>query len=103
MTLPQLACSRICLWFSCIPVGFPNKPVMGWRDVVRMHDEQKEVTKKVEGKEVKEMKTWQFYELSNYKYITYNEFEERIQHASSGLVNLGMSKQTRFNIYAATA
>src|SRR5690242_3782627 len=76
---------------------------MGWRDVVRMHDEQKEITKTVDGKEVKETKTWQYYELSDYKYITYNEFEERIQYASSGLVNLGLSKQTRFNIYAATA
>lgn len=68
-----------------------------------MHDEQKEITKTVDGKEVKETKTWQYYELSDYKYITYNEFEERIQYASSGLVNLGLSKQTRFNIYAATA
>ncbi|KAJ9473915.1 Long-chain-fatty-acid--CoA ligase 1 [Pseudozyma hubeiensis] len=82
---------------------FPNKPIMGWRDVIRMHDEQKEVSKTVDGKEVKETKTWQYYELSDYKYITYNEFEERIQHASSGLVNLGLSKETRFNIYAATA
>ncbi|CBQ68344.1 related to long-chain-fatty-acid-CoA ligase [Sporisorium reilianum SRZ2] len=82
---------------------FPNKPIMGWRDVVRMHDEQKEVTKMVEGKEVKETKTWQFYELSNYKYITYTEFDERVHHASSGLRNLGLSKDTRFNIYATTA
>ncbi|PWY99700.1 acetyl-CoA synthetase-like protein [Testicularia cyperi] len=82
---------------------FPNRPIMGWRDVVRMHNEEKEVTKKVEGKEVKETKKWEYFELSPYKYITYNEFEERIQHASSGLVNLGMSKNTRFNIYAATA
>lgn len=76
---------------------------MGWRDVVRTHDENKEITKKVEGKEVKQTKTWQYYELSNYKYLTYDEFEERIQHASSGLVNLGLSKDTRFNIYATTA
>ncbi|CDU25260.1 related to long-chain-fatty-acid-CoA ligase [Sporisorium scitamineum] len=82
---------------------FPNKPIMGWRDVIRMHDEQKEVTKIVDGKEVKENKTWQYYELSNYKYITYNEFEERVHHASSGLRNLGLSKDTRFNIYATTA
>lgn len=68
-----------------------------------MHDEQKEVTKKVDGKETKEMKTWQYYELSNYKYITYSEFDERVHHASSALVNLGMSKDTRFNIYATTA
>ncbi len=67
-----------------------------------MHEEKKEVTKKVEGKDVKEMKTWSYYELSDFKYITYREFEERIQHASSGLANLGLSKNTHFNIYAAT-
>ncbi|SOV06870.1 related to long-chain-fatty-acid-CoA ligase [Ustilago sp. UG-2017a] len=82
---------------------FPKRAIMGWRDVVRTHDENKEITKKVEGKEVKQTKTWQYYELSNYKYLTYDEFEERIQHASSGLVNLGLSKDTRFNIYATTA
>lgn len=101
-----LCCATlICASLALLPshAGFPNRPLMGWRDVVRMHDEQKEVTKKVDGKEVKETKTWQYYELSNYKYLTYNEFEERIQHASSGLVNLGLSNETRFNIYAATA
>ncbi|KAJ1022946.1 hypothetical protein NDA13_004995 [Ustilago tritici] len=82
---------------------FPKRAIMGWRDVVRTHDENKEITKKVEGKEVKQTKTWQYYEFSNYKYLTYDEFEERIQHASSGLVNLGLSKDTRFNIYATTA
>ncbi|SAM84446.1 related to long-chain-fatty-acid-CoA ligase [Ustilago bromivora] len=82
---------------------FPKRAIMGWRDVVRTHDENKEITKKVEGKEVKQTKTWQYYELSNYKYLTYDEFEERIQHASNGLVNLGLSKDTRFNIYATTA
>ncbi|KAJ1024337.1 hypothetical protein NDA18_004506 [Ustilago nuda] len=82
---------------------FPKRAIMGWRDVVRTHDENKEITKKVEGKEVKQTKTWQYYELSNYKYLTFDEFEERIQHASSGLVNLGLSKDTRFNIYATTA
>lgn len=86
-----------------LQTGFPNHPIMGWRDVVRMHEEKKEVTKKVEGKDVKEMKTWSYYELSDFKYITYREFEERIQHASSGLANLGLSKNTHFNIYAATA
>lgn len=76
---------------------------MGWRDLVRMHDEEKEITKKVDGKDVKEKKTWQYFEMSDYKYLTYKEFDERVSHASSGLVNLGLSKDTRFNIYAATA
>ncbi|KAN0065927.1 long-chain fatty acid-CoA ligase [Thecaphora frezii] len=81
---------------------FPNRPVMGWRDVVKVHEEEKEIIKKKDGEEVKETKRWQFFELSNYKYITYSELDERIQDASSGLRGLGLSSETRFNIYAST-
>ncbi|PWN28303.1 acetyl-CoA synthetase-like protein [Jaminaea rosea] len=82
---------------------FTNKPVLGWRDLVKMHEEEKEVTKKVDGKEKKEMKKWQYFELSDYKYLTYAELDEKIAHVSSGLSNLGLSKETRFNIYSATS
>ncbi|EPQ30980.1 uncharacterized protein PFL1_01169 [Pseudozyma flocculosa PF-1] len=81
---------------------FPNRPVMGWRDIVNVHQEEKEITKKKDGKEVKEMKKWEFYELSDYKYLTYTELDQRIQDASSGLRGLGLTSATRFNIYAST-
>ncbi|CAO1629069.1 unnamed protein product [Parajaminaea phylloscopi] len=82
---------------------FTNKPVLGWRDTVRVHEEEKEVTKKVDGKDVKEKKKWQYYELSDYKYLTYAELDDKIAAVSSGLSNLGLSKETRFNIYSATS
>ncbi|PWN52643.1 acetyl-CoA synthetase-like protein [Violaceomyces palustris] len=81
---------------------FPTRPVMGWRDVVRTHVEEKEVTRKEGDQEVKEKKTWSYFELSDYKYITYTELNEKVQNASSGLRNLGLSNDTRFNIYSST-
>lgn len=32
---------------------YTNKPCMGYREVIKIHNEEKEVTKKVDGKEVK--------------------------------------------------
>ena len=49
------------------------------------------------------MKTWEYFEMSDYKYITYKEFANRVRTVSSGLVHLGLSNKDRFNIYASTA
>lgn len=49
------------------PLEFTNKPIMGERELIKIHKEEKEITKTVEGKEVKDKKTWQYYELSDYK------------------------------------
>jgi long-chain acyl-CoA synthetase len=82
---------------------FTNKPIMGERSLIKIHTEEKEITKKVEGKDVKEKKTWQYSELSDYKYITYSEFLEQARAIGSGLRNLGLAKDDRFNIYASTS
>ena len=49
---------------------------LGWRDVIRIVPETKEVRKIVGGKEVVETKEWLYYELSDYKYWTFAEFGE---------------------------
>lgn len=82
---------------------YTNKPVMGERELIKVHKEQKEVTKTVDGKEVKDVKTWQYFELSDYRYTTYTEFYEQVQAIGSGLRNMGLSTDTRFNIYASTS
>lgn len=53
-----------------------GRNAVGWRDVLRMVPEVKEVRKMVGGKEVVEKKEWLYYELSDYKYWTYTEFGE---------------------------
>lgn len=80
-----------------------DQPAVGWRDIVKVHREEKEITKTVGGKQVKEKKEWQYFELSDYRYLTYRQLATQVEHAASGLVELGLSRETMFNIFAATS
>lgn len=46
------------LVFPVLAEHYGDKRASGYRDVVKVVEEEKEVTKTVEGKEVKEKKTW---------------------------------------------
>lgn len=41
-----------------------SRDALGWRDVTDIHEEEKEITKNVGGKEVKEKKKWKYFEVS---------------------------------------
>ena len=79
-----------------------TKQALGWRDVVEIHEEEKEVKKVVGGKEVTEMKKWKYFQLSDYKYINYIEIQERISELARGIIHYGITETDVFNIYAAT-
>ena len=79
-----------------------TRNAMGWRDVVTMHEEEKDVKKTVGGKEVVEKKKWKYFELSGYKYINYVEVKERADEVAAGLIELGVQKDDVFNIYSQT-
>jgi hypothetical protein len=74
----------------------------GYRDIVDIIEEQKEVTKTVGGNEVKETKTWKYFHLSEYKYISFVELKNIASEVSRGLLKLGVQKDDVFNIYAQT-
>ncbi|GAA5943404.1 uncharacterized protein JCM15063_002939 [Sporobolomyces koalae] len=80
-----------------------DQPAVGWRDVVKIHHEQKQITKTVAGKQVQESKNWQYFELSDYQYLTYRELADTVDHAANALHHLGLSRSTMFNIFAATS
>lgn len=79
-----------------------SKHALGWRDVVKIVEEEKEVTKVVDGQEVKETKKWKFFELSDYKYHSYIEVKEIVSEIARGLVELGVQAGDVFNVYAQT-
>jgi len=81
---------------------FGNQNGLGERELIKLHTEEKEVTKMVKGQEKKEMKKWQYYEMTDYKYQSYNQFLDNVHAVGSGLRALGLSKDTMFNIYSAT-
>lgn len=82
---------------------FPTLNCLGWREVVKIHEEQKEVKKVVGGKEVTETKTWKYFELSDYKYFSYTECKSIISEIARGLIALGITTENVFNLYAQTA
>jgi long-chain acyl-CoA synthetase len=81
---------------------YGDRRAIGWRDIVDIHEEEKEVTKVVGGKEVKEKKTWKYFQLSDYKYLSFIDVKTRASEISRGLVKLGISSDDVFNIYAQT-
>ncbi|KAJ7092372.1 long-chain-fatty-acid-CoA-ligase [Mycena belliarum] len=80
-----------------------TRDALGWRDIVDVHEEAKDVKKMVDGKEVTETKKWKYFQLSDYKYISYVELRERVSQIGRGLVDLGLTTDDVFNIYAATS
>ena len=79
-----------------------NRKALGWRDIIQVVEEEKEVTKVVDGKEVTQKKLWKYFELSDYKYLSYVELKEAISEVSRGLIDLGITKDDVFNVYAQT-
>ena len=79
-----------------------SREAIGWRNVVRIHEEAKEVKKTVGGKEVTETKTWKYFELSDFEYISFLEVQDRISELARGLLHHGILKTDVFNIYAQT-
>ena len=79
-----------------------TRDAVGWRDVVDIHEEEKEVKKTVGGKEVAEKKTWKYFQLSDFKYLSFVDFQERVSALARGLLHHGITKDDVFNIYAQT-
>ncbi|KAJ7224544.1 long-chain-fatty-acid-CoA-ligase [Mycena pura] len=80
-----------------------GRDALGSRDVVDVIEETKDVKKMVDGKEVTEKKKWKYFQLSDYKFITYVQLREQVSEIARGLVDLGITSDDVFNIYAATS
>ncbi len=81
---------------------FGNAKAVGHRKIVRTHEEIKKVKKMVDGKQQDIDKKWTYFELSEYHYISFIEFERGALQIGSGLRKLGMNAQDRLHIFAAT-
>ncbi|ODQ81793.1 hypothetical protein BABINDRAFT_6441 [Babjeviella inositovora NRRL Y-12698] len=82
-----------------------NNNAIGYRDLIDVHVETKKITKIVDGEKVQVDKDWLYYELTPYKYITFNEFRSLYHNYGKGLIKLGLqpNQAERFHIYAGTS
>jgi long-chain acyl-CoA synthetase len=75
---------------------------MGWRDVLDVIEEEKELTKTIGGEEVKAKQTWKYLKLGGYQYVSYIEVRKRAHDMGKGLLELGVERGAVWNIYATT-
>ena len=81
---------------------FGDLQCMGSRNLIKMHEEKTTIKKVVDGQEVEIPKMWNFFEMSGYSYISFNQYSDLIHDVGSGLRALGLSKGDRIQIFAAT-
>ncbi|KAI8971536.1 hypothetical protein BDF20DRAFT_684545 [Mycotypha africana] len=81
---------------------FPERQAFGYRKVEKVIEEEKEVTKYVQGEEVKEKKIWKFIQLSPYFYLTYKEAIRLVHDVGAGLINLGLKEKSKIEIFSPT-
>jgi long-chain acyl-CoA synthetase len=81
---------------------FGNARAMGSRTLIKTHKETKKVKKIVDGEEQMVDKEWTYYELSGYKYMSFVEYEMLCRAVGAGFRKLGMVKDDRVHIFAAT-
>ncbi|KAK7206652.1 long-chain-fatty-acid-CoA ligase 1 [Myxozyma melibiosi] len=70
---------------------YNDKPCLGSRKVIKIHEETKIIKKVVDGKEQSIPKKWNYFELSPYSYISYAELEQNVRVYGSGLKSLDVS------------
>ena len=81
---------------------YGNAKALGSRSLIRTHDEVKQIKKTVDGKEQMVDKKWTYYEMSDYHYMAFQEYERLALQCGAGLRSLGMKKDDRLHIFAAT-
>lgn len=81
---------------------YGNARLVGQRKTINTHNEVKKIKKMVDGKEQEVDKKWTYFELSEYSYLSFTEFEKLSLEVGSGLRKLGLNKGDKVHIFAAT-
>lgn len=89
---------------ECLDVNTKNN-VIGQRKLIDIHEEQKTVKKLIDGKETDVQKTWQYFELGPYEYITKAQLKVLIHEYGRGLVKIGLKpeNQEKLHVFASTS
>ncbi|KKA26270.1 hypothetical protein TD95_000022 [Thielaviopsis punctulata] len=82
---------------------FPKNKILGSRQLIKMHKEIKKVPKVIDGQVTQVDKEWQYFELSPYSYITYEQHQKRYKEIGAGFRKLGANPGDKVHLFAATS
>lgn len=72
------------------------------RTLLHNHEEMKKVKKTVDGEETEVDKKWVYYEMSPYHWKSFKSWKQQAEAIGSGYRELGLMKEDRVYIFAAT-
>jgi long-chain acyl-CoA synthetase len=81
---------------------FGNAKAIGTRKLLKTHHEIKKIKKIVNGQETQVDKKWTYFELSEYTYMSFIEYEKLVLQCGSGLANLGLVRHDKMHLFGAT-
>lgn len=82
---------------------FGNAKAIGSRKLINTHVETKKVKKVVDGVEQEVDKNWTYFELGDFEFMSFVEYETLCRQVGAGLRKLGLNKEDRVHIFAATS
>jgi len=82
---------------------FAGRRCFGTRTIIKIHEEEKIITKIIGGEEKVEKKIWKFFELSGYNWMTYHDVGVKIVQIGNGLVHLGCLPKSKILLFASTS
>lgn len=84
-------------------VKYGNAKALGTRKLIKTHKETKKIKRIIDGVETEQDKVWTYFELSGYTYRSFVDYEKMVLNIGAGLRNLGMVKNDKLHIFAATS
>ncbi|KAM5343649.1 hypothetical protein ACJ41O_012186 [Fusarium nematophilum] len=82
---------------------YPDRQAVGSRRLIKLHKEKKKIQTKTGG-QIKEVeKEWQYFELSNYSFLTFKEYETLVLQVGSGLRQLGLTPSHKLYLFGTTS
>lgn len=81
---------------------YGNAKALGTRRLIKTHTEKKKVKKTIDGVTKEVDKSWTYFELSGYTYISFVEYEKMILEVGAGLRKLGLVRGDKVHLFAAT-
>ncbi|EPX74006.1 long-chain-fatty-acid-CoA ligase Lcf1 [Schizosaccharomyces octosporus yFS286] len=75
---------------------------VGYRDLIKEHVEEKMITKVVNNEKKEVPKKWSYFELSDYKYLSFNQFYDKTMRLAGGLRKFGLKAGDKLELYAST-
>ena len=81
---------------------FGNAKALGTRRLIKTHKETKKIKKIIDGQTKEVDKEWTYFELSEYSYVSFVEYERLALQVGAGMRKLGLGKGDRLHLFAAT-